>query len=44
MKRISRRQLLAAAVAAGAVTVTATPSWGAAFNITVAAGHPPHFL
>ena len=44
MKRISRRQLLAAAVAAGAVTVTATPSWSAAFNITVAAGHPPHFL
>ena len=44
MKRISRRQLLAAAVAAGAVTVTATPSWGAAFKVTVAAGHPPHFL
>ena len=44
MERISRRKMLAATGAAGAVAVTVTPSWGASFKIAVAAGHPPHFL
>ena len=44
MERVSRRKMLAATGGAGAVAVMATPSWGAPFRITVAAGHPPHFL
>lgn len=47
MEPISRRTMLTtagAAGAAGALTFTATPSWGASLKLTVAAGHPPHFI
>jgi len=44
MEPISRRAMLTTAGAAGALTFTATPSWGASRQLAVAAGQPPRVV